>query len=858
MALNPFHWFRKHQKVVFAGLTIICMLTFVMASGFSGRGDFFGEVSSWFGAQRKIPQVAKLYGKTVDIREINRLRAQRKIANEFIANALGYAFDKVKKDALKVQEFDKILQDQMQNLNWQRQLAMVFNQGTGQYVRAYEQLQRSLNIVLDRLAGQKKTEEQEKIRRLRVVLDKEHWLFLNRDELNPRSGLYFGGSTSLEGLLDFLIWSHEADRLGINLLPADIKTAVSRETMFLITPEDSELIQRNMRMDTQAAGISLLEALGQEFRVRLAQAALTGYDPTGMTQVPAVVTPDQLWDYYLKNRTQVSVKALPIPVSKFVSQVKDAPAQELQALYDKYKKAEYAPNRETPGFMQPRRIKVEWVKISPDSPYYRKQAQTLLVAQTAAMVSNPMLASAWTGALLREYESLTWGPSWYGLYPNRLTDPNFSLARYALAFYTYKDLNRPETVASTVALGASPFGLGGLSTVITIPCRAAARGTKDPAEANALAPAINQEAEQTVSFAGALLSAGTSVAPDLTAAAMALQADKIDRNLPLSLVAPQLLEEMENKLAGTLASNDRTSFKTELEKLKKDAEAKKTKFEAAAQAFVTKQLQQHQWEHGSSAGFASQYDIGRDPGLKLLREAYAAAHPEEANAEKRLGDQFFTDVKADPNKLYTPEDLRFGGDFLYWRTADQPPEVLPFDKVRDQVLAAWRLEKARPLAKAEAERIAQVAKKTKDPIPNLIEEAKGQKLIDIEGIARLSQQPSARMGFGGSYVTYAVPESKIEYPSLDFVSDVLELKQVGDVTVESNQPKTIYYVVAVTRRDEPSLSEFRDAQLLPQLEQERRLIYRRSILDHLRDQARLQIDEEGRKQGDERGTMSED
>ena len=36
MAFNPFHGFRKHQKVVFAMLTILCMLTFVLCSGMGG------------------------------------------------------------------------------------------------------------------------------------------------------------------------------------------------------------------------------------------------------------------------------------------------------------------------------------------------------------------------------------------------------------------------------------------------------------------------------------------------------------------------------------------------------------------------------------------------------------------------------------------------------------------------------------------------------------------------------------------------------------------------------------------------------------------------------------------------------
>src|SRR5205807_1951120 len=62
MAFNPFHGFRKHQKVVFAALTIVCMLTFVLASGVGMAGDFFSELSRWLGGQRRSgTDVARLY-----------------------------------------------------------------------------------------------------------------------------------------------------------------------------------------------------------------------------------------------------------------------------------------------------------------------------------------------------------------------------------------------------------------------------------------------------------------------------------------------------------------------------------------------------------------------------------------------------------------------------------------------------------------------------------------------------------------------------------------------------------------------------------------------------------------------------
>ena len=49
---------------------------------------------------------------------------------------------------------------------------------------------------------------------------------------------YFGGSISTDGLLDFLIWKHEADRLGIKLTRGDVSKEVARLTFNLFAQNE--------------------------------------------------------------------------------------------------------------------------------------------------------------------------------------------------------------------------------------------------------------------------------------------------------------------------------------------------------------------------------------------------------------------------------------------------------------------------------------------------------------------------------------------------------------------------------------------------------------------------------------------
>src|SRR5689334_22943619 len=85
MAFSPLHSFRKHQKVIFAALTILCMVTFVLSFG---RGDPLERLSMAFGGRGRDQPLATLYGRDIPRHEIYQLRDRRQLANQFMELAL--------------------------------------------------------------------------------------------------------------------------------------------------------------------------------------------------------------------------------------------------------------------------------------------------------------------------------------------------------------------------------------------------------------------------------------------------------------------------------------------------------------------------------------------------------------------------------------------------------------------------------------------------------------------------------------------------------------------------------------------------------------------------------------------------
>ena len=127
-----------------------------------------------------------------------------------------------------------------------------------------------------------------------------------------------------------------------------------------------------------------------------------------------------------------------------------------------------------------------------------------------------------------------------------------------------------------------------------------------------------------------------------------------------------------------------------------------------------------------------------------------------------------------------------------------------------------------------------------------------------------SKTPFAR-GPMNAYDRYRIPPEKIEYPPEGLDQDLLKLTEPGQVIVKSDKPQEHYYVMALVKRTKPSeFSFYREYQtgaenLLGYLEQEKNYQseFQKGILEQLRQEARLKINDENRERVDEKSRNDE-
>src|SRR5262245_19743242 len=144
-----------------------------------------------------------------------------------------------------------------------------------------------------------------------------------------------------------------------------------------------------------------LQAIGEEFRVRAAQTAVLGNSAHGgrgdktAGGFPAFSTPFEAFEFYREEVSPTTYAVIPVPVANYLDRVPQPDENdpkvkdELKKLYQQYKDDEPDPRKETPGFKEPRKVRVEWFSVTGSEPYYTQLAEERLkVGEPAAKVGS--------------------------------------------------------------------------------------------------------------------------------------------------------------------------------------------------------------------------------------------------------------------------------------------------------------------------------------------------------------------------------------------------------------------------------------------------------------------------------------
>jgi hypothetical protein len=873
MAFNPFHKFRKHQKAIFAALTIMCMLIFVLGptggSLLSG-GDFFSNVSRWITGQTRQIDLASIDGKEVTANELHETELKRKAANDFMFIATQMAAGSIQAE-----------------------------------------IQASMGQNPDRFLMQTHLRNNPDLKKL--------------EELMRRGGgqVYFGGSLKYPAaeLIDFMIWKRQAKRLGIALSDKDVVKEVTRLTLGRVKDQDVARITTGLSRERFFKGIwspeFFMDSLRDEFQVRLAKEVL-GYDPSGyqtekgkdgqpLSPVAAPITPQEFWSFFEDNFKKIDVGLIPVKVEDYVAKVTATPTdKEIQDLYLKYRDKEYSPNSPTPGFKQPRRAQVEWISAMADSPTFKKLGGEMVRARRTGHAIGAILGDAAIGD----------GGFMAGV---NLIEP----VTFDLRLLEDYEVRKDDHFA--VASWTRPWGVNPRGLLLGQQAPVHEQSSKDPAAAAAAigagfafvgTPAVpyaalgsfksnvmQNEITARLAYGSTMILSGTIAAPigvngtplagvsaPLTTIAMAFAGTPTQPYLPYEQVKPLLAEQLETDYL-------RQARNTVLSNIAKEIGAiNKAKDQIMLDKYLADMIQKYDLQTGKSApltdDYSNRFSLANDPGLAPLREAYLEPPSDDA-AGRRFDMQLLTAPQpwAKMPENYDADFMPFNWKsadraFMYWRTQDRKAEVVPVEDakrgkaVRAEVERAWRFNKARDLAKKQAETLLEQARKEKGDKQGLRDFSKQNgknALIELDGLARFNRERNFTDAMRTwDYKPPRIPDNKVpntgdERERFDrqtgmivpgqtpFADKILGLrsKPKGDGVVVADQPEAVFYVAVLMSVDPPSERDFyeiyrdaatqvlrQDALFAQEFEPDRYKKYREELMERLRKEAKLEVNKE--------------
>jgi hypothetical protein len=891
MAFHPFRYFRKHQKAFFAVMLMVCMVTFVF-TGFAGRGaDPFYRILNWMGAGRHQGEVVlSLFGKKIYEDDVDRIRKNRQLANEFLLYGIlsrNFLFSSIadirkKYDKLRGGENDaatvKAALVSWDSLNSQNSMGMPPSQ---RYGMIQFHLQSVAHTAAQDTALQNDPEQLAAVDTIVTALSIEAWA-VDMGLKQQREYFLGGRQNSVDDYLDFAVWLHQADKLGISLTSADVIREVNRvwgnrdriqpEGKFDGNPYVAEFLSTSNKVHKSLGAPELLSALTDEFRVALAKEAVLGQGPgyrfyrgefDGIHNSPAVATPDEFFRYFQKQRRTLAVKILPLAVEDFVKDVKVEPTEaDLHNLYETYKNREPAPFNREPGFKEPRRIKVQYFSYSPDSPAYKKlaaKATELLPLFRLGIPANNYAAGgglAWALRLAttpmgmdvaiqdqylkyREEES------------NRIGTDHFGVG------FNLDDRKAAQVQAPAATLGQLVGTMGTGGTPLSVPV--SYLGTTE----------IYQTATLKA-FASAVLAGGSSS----TWAALSQPLAFVHTVQPFEAVKDKMRERDQKALARKLVDSNfgmegllkfgiLGTVEEEMKKLAKKADKKE--FETYLEK-LRKDNGVENFHSMSKAQTRQEILDNPDPVLKELKEAYEKAtsffpqnRPDFVTAlfqtEPRLNAPLFS-----PESQFKLTDK--DESFLFWRSEDVAAHVRSYKEVAADVEKAWKFEKARKLARQDADRIvAAIVEKNynaADAEKFLRDRNHGFRLFELTNVAHLV--PRSRdilIGRETAKLTpsdfrpYQVPKDRIAYPTTDFLDRLSKLDKPGDALVLSDQPANHFYVAVLMEKPQlPDRREFYEIYsqtgandpIWGEMMKSRRREYQKKVIEQLRAEATKELE----------------
>jgi hypothetical protein len=658
--------------------------------------------------------------------------------------------------------YGDLRQSQVSNLLWQR----------GRWLGFLQDLQR---LVDERQGG-------------RFLIPYAGRLFLRAGR-----AIYELGPDNEESVVETWLLSRKAREMGITISDA----AINR---FLSGLHGNRVDAGQIKNLLKAIGLSqsaLFEIIRNELSaLRLRE--LLRVDLAGMT-------PAQRWDYFLRLRRKAETEAVPIDAEKLIARVPDPSSaedeKELQALFEPYKDKRADPNSPEPGFREPHRVTLQYFRA--DLKAFLNPREVTEAAIEAYYKDHQDEFRRW---VFPEVKVLPEKPPLPG--EKKSTEPGNPAP---------PGKESPQPVKPKVEPGKpEPAKTSPPQTPPTKSGPPKPEPGKTPADKPGpaeKAPAKTSSSKNASETAFRLVSfpqekpekkeppKGEAAGPSTKEATpkAAKPAEKPEPK-PGPKLQTQPLEKVKDEIRDILAKQKAHERIAAAFTAVQDRMAKFEQEWMAYDALEAKKKEQESPPEPPDVG-----PIARASGLKPFRVGPVSdmeAEPLDIGKSRIEGSIPFVQRAFGQVRLYqamTSQDSD-GNEYLFWKVEDLPERVPNWDDegVRSRVERAWKLIRARDIARQEAEALAVKAQQSHKPLKEVIAKRPGTVLLTPEPFAWLTES------FPGS------PEpprlSQVKGPDgkplaglgNEFMEHLFAMPQ-GGVGWIWNQPQTIVYVVHVVK-----------------------------------------------------------
>ncbi len=599
-----------------------------------------------------------------------------------------------------------------------------------------------------------------------------------------------------QGVVEHYLLTKKAEELGMVISDRMVNDYLKQITGNSLRPEKFHEILSGYALDGQRVTMAMVfEGLRNDLLVSKLIASF-GF--------PYAVPPGEAWDYYRRLNDVIQAELYPVPVADFVDQTPDPSDAELQKFYDRFKDTEKLRYRvfdvemegPDPGFLKPRRAAFAYAKAPAELVAKLNEAE--VTEQEIADYYQDNRERFIKASLLPDDEPVEDESA-----PATETEPEAESQESAQEEAPTAEPadEQPATEAPTTEEPAeTPTTAEEAATDTAVPAETKAAPTEgqfnvaDSETATEPQPADETPEETEASeVETAEPEASETEAPDAAETSEGLEYE------PLENVA----DEIRSLLA---SQNDRLEQRRE------------ALLGPIAEVMSGYAIRRAKWRTAQEDQPEDAADLPEPerPDLKPLTDP----HGLELNATKivtyfQLRDmslgQALVLVEGQRSELFS--NYAFGGRmspfkpmltvdrdgnaYVVWKTEEAAEEVPKLDEIRDQVVAAWKTAKARPLAQAHAKQLAEQAEKSGKPLSEALGE---EKAFTTEPFTWLTYGPVPGGGQGRRPRLSVV--DGVEGAGPEFMQAIFELED-AQVGVAVNHAESVAYVVRVAEHDVP-------------------------------------------------------